>query len=66
MSSNRVRLCLAAFVIGLAGCGETTPEPPDDYGEQVLTSSKKATKKGPPPIPRGMESAETRSEKPAP
>ena len=66
MRLNLIRLCLSAIVLGLAGCGEPTPEIPADYGEQSLTAKAKPAKKGPPPVPHGMEPAESVSSRPAP
>jgi hypothetical protein len=66
MRLNLIRLCLPALVLGLSGCGEPAPEVPSDYGEQHLTAKEQPGKKGVPPVPKGMESAESRTPNPLP
>lgn len=66
MRPNLTRVCALVIMLGFAGCGEGEPEIPADYGEQSLTAKEKPGKKGPPPVPKGMEPAESRSERPAP
>jgi len=64
MRSGKVRLWPLVILLGLAGCGGQSQELPPEYGEQVLTPKTKV--RGPRPVPNGMESAESRSERPAP
>ncbi|GEM_PF-3598809 len=66
MRPNLIRLCALVIALGFAGCGETPPEIPAEYGEQSLTPKETAGKKGPPPVPKGMEPAESKSSRPAP
>jgi len=66
MRPNLIRICALAIALGIAGCGEPAPEIPAEYGEQSLTPKETSGKKGPPPVPKGMEPAESVSTRPAP
>lgn len=65
MRPGIARLGILASLLGFAGCSEPAQELPPEYGEQQLTPKAQGKPK-PPPIPSGMEPAESRSARPGP